>query len=132
METRENKEPITFTPADKGDIIVLHDDRMVISAIIAKHPIGIILMNSGNSINLFYWNCFEHMQIAHYQLKSLSSPLYSFTKETISMASSIQLPITLGFNPHSITRKANFMVVKAISTAYNVILGRPYSTTQGL
>lgn len=59
IETRENEEPITFTPANRGDIIILHDDSMVILAIIAKHPIGRILVDNGSLVNLLYWNCFE-------------------------------------------------------------------------
>ena len=125
MEVRENEEPITFTPADRGDIILPHDDPMVISAVIAKHPINRILVDSGSSVNLIYWNCFEQMHISHDRLKKVSSPLYSFTGEAVPVAGSVQLPITLGTDPHNITRQANFMVVKAPSAAYNMILGRP-------
>jgi len=57
MEVRENEEPITFTPADRGDIILPHDDPMVISRVIAKHPINRILVDNGSSVNLIYWNC---------------------------------------------------------------------------
>ncbi|XP_052209219.1 uncharacterized protein LOC127812736 [Diospyros lotus] len=125
MEVREDKEPITFTPADRGDIILPHDDPMVISAVIAKHPISRILVDSGSSINLIYWNCFEQMHISQDRLKKVSSPLYNFTGEAVSVAGSVQLPVTLGADPQSLTRQANFMVVKAPSAAYNMILGRP-------
>ncbi|XP_052193948.1 uncharacterized protein LOC127802273 [Diospyros lotus] len=125
MEVREDEEPITFTPADRGDIILPHDDPMVISAVIAKHPISRILVDSGSSVNLIYWNCFEQMNISQDRLRKVSSPLYSFTGEPVSVAGSVQLPVTLGADPQSVTRQANFMVVKAPSAAYNMILGRP-------
>ncbi|XP_052185282.1 uncharacterized protein LOC127796919 [Diospyros lotus] len=125
MEVREEEEPITFTPADRGDIILPHNDPMVISAVIAKHPISRILVDSGSSVNLIYWNCFEQMHISQDRLRKVSSPLYSFTGEPVSVAGSVQLPVTLGADPQSVTRQANFMVVKAHSAAYNMILGRP-------
>ena len=42
------------------------------------------------------------------------------------MAWFVQLPITLGIDPHSVTQRANFVVVKAPSVAYNMILGRSF------
>ena len=59
MEVIDDEEPITFTPADRGDIILPHDDSMVIFAVIAKHPISRILMDSDSSVILIYWNCFK-------------------------------------------------------------------------
>ena len=37
----------------------------------------------------------------------------------------LTLRVTLGLDPQSVTRQVNFMVVKAPSVAYNMILGRP-------
>ena len=98
---------------------------MVISTIIAKHHIGRILVENGSLVYLIYWNCFEHMSIAHNQLKRVSLHLYNFTRETISVVGSIRLPIIMGFKPQNVTRQTNFMVVKTTSFAYNAILGRP-------
>lgn len=89
MKVRQNEEPIMFIPDDRRDVIILHDNPMVISTVIAKHPIGRILVDSGGSVNLIYWNCFEKMHISQNQLKNASSHLYSFTGEAISMAGSI-------------------------------------------
>ncbi|XP_052210357.1 uncharacterized protein LOC127813436 [Diospyros lotus] len=105
MEAREDEEPITFTPADRGDIILPHDDPMVISATVAKHPVSRILVDSGSSVNLIYWNCFEQMHISPDRLKRVSSSLYSFTGEAVSVAGSVQLPVTLGVDPQSVTRQ---------------------------
>ena len=99
MEVRENEEPIKFTPTNRGDVIIPHNDPMVISAVITKHLIGRILVDSGSSVNLIYWNCFEQMHISQDQLKKISSPLYSFTWETVPMTGSIQLPVTLVVDP---------------------------------
>ena len=90
---------ITFTLNDQGDVILPHDDPMVISVVIAKHPIEKIIVDNGSSINLIYWNCFEQMSITHNQLKRASLPLYSFTGETVLVVGSIRLPITMGFGP---------------------------------
>ena len=62
---QEDEDPIIFMPKDQGDVLLPHDDPLVISAIIAKHPIERILVDSRSSVNLLYWNCFEKMHIAH-------------------------------------------------------------------
>jgi len=126
MKVQDDEEPIIFTPVDKGNVIIPHDDLVVISAVVAKHPIGRILVDSNNSINLIYWNCFEQMHISHDRLKLISSPLYNFTGESVQVTGAVQLPITLGSDPQSVTRQPNFMVVKTLLTSYNIILGHPF------
>ena len=74
MEIRDDEESITFTPANRGDIILPHDDPMVTSGIVAKHPISRILVDCSSSVNLIYWNYFEQMHISHDRLEKVSSP----------------------------------------------------------
>ena len=74
MEVRDDEKPIIFTPIDKGDIILPHDDLMVITAVVAKHPISRILVDSSSFVNLIYSNCFEQIRISHDQLRKVSSP----------------------------------------------------------
>ena len=66
-----------------------HDDPLVITATVSKHPIERVLVDSDSSVNLMYWNCFEKMHIAHDKLKPVSSPLYSFTGEAVPVVGSI-------------------------------------------
>lgn len=54
MEVRDEEEPIMFTPADRGDIMVPYDDPMVIFVVVDKHPISRILVDNGSSVNLIY------------------------------------------------------------------------------
>ena len=54
MLIQDNKEAITFTPAYQKEVIMPHNDSSVISIVIAKHSIGRILVDNGNSINLIY------------------------------------------------------------------------------
>ena len=56
MKIQDNEEPIRFAPAERGNIIMPHDDSMVIAIVIAKHPIGCVLIDNGSFINLIYWN----------------------------------------------------------------------------
>ena len=56
MEVRDDEKPITFTPADREDIILPHDNLMVIFVIVAKHPISRIPVDSDSSVTLIYWN----------------------------------------------------------------------------
>ena len=125
VKISKDETPITFTSADQGDIKTPHDDPMVISAVVAKYPVERILVDSGSSVNLIYWNCFQKMNLSPNRLKPVTTPLYSFTGEAVLVAGSIQLPTTLGNEPHVVTRMATYMVVKSTSSAYNIILGRP-------
>ena len=124
---KEDKDefPITFTSSDQGDIKTPHDDPMVVSAVVAKYPVERILVDSGSSINLIYWNCFQKMNLTPDRLKAVSTPLYSFTGEAVPVVGSIQLATTLGTEPHMVTRITTYMVVKSTSSAYNIIIGRP-------
>ncbi|XP_039128920.1 uncharacterized protein LOC120265067 [Dioscorea cayenensis subsp. rotundata] len=79
MKTQENKEPITFTAEDQGDVVMPHDDAMVISETIMKFPVERILIDNGSSVNLIYWNFFEKMNLSYDRLKKVSSPLFSFS-----------------------------------------------------
>ena len=60
-----NEQPIAFTLVNQGNIFMLHNDSLVILAVIAKDPIERILVDSVSSINLIYWNCFKQIHIAH-------------------------------------------------------------------
>ena len=64
LEEKADEEPIVFTPADKGDIVVPHDDPLVIYAVVAKHPVSRILVDNKSSVNPINWNCFEKMNIS--------------------------------------------------------------------
>ena len=88
-----------YSPQSIEEIILPHDDPMVITAVIAKNPISRILVNSGSSVNLIYWNCFEQMRISYDQLRKVSSPLYNFTGEAVLVARSLQLLIMMATDP---------------------------------
>lgn len=79
----EDEDPIIFTPRDQGDVLLPHDDPLVISAIIAKHLVERIFVDNGSSMNLLCWNCFEKMHIAHNQHKTVTLSLYNFTGEAV-------------------------------------------------
>ena len=38
-QAKSDKEPIIFTLADKGNVLMRHDDPLVIFVVVAKHPI---------------------------------------------------------------------------------------------
>ena len=52
----EDEDSIIFTPENQRDVLLPHDDPLVIFAVIAKHLIERILVDSGSSVNLLYWN----------------------------------------------------------------------------
>jgi len=86
---RDNKEAITFTLADQEEIVRSQENPLIILAMIAKHPIGRILVDSNGSISLIYWNCFKRMNISIDSLKIVHSILFNFTRELVPIAKAI-------------------------------------------
>jgi len=80
---QEDEDPIIFMPENQGNILLPHNDPLTISSVITKHPIKRILVDSGSSVNLLYWNYFKKMHITHDRLKTVTSPLYSFTGKAV-------------------------------------------------
>ena len=52
VKVQEDEDPIIFTLEDQGDVLLPHDDPLVISTVIVKHLIERIPMESGSFINL--------------------------------------------------------------------------------
>ncbi|KAK4395714.1 hypothetical protein Sango_1725700 [Sesamum angolense] len=67
---------------------------------------------------------YNQMQLGDIPLEKLNTSLYGFVGKVVHLRVMISLPLTLGTEPTRKTCMLKFLVVD-VSSAYNVILGRP-------
>ncbi|XP_017246612.1 uncharacterized protein LOC108218204 [Daucus carota subsp. sativus] len=101
-----------------------HDDPLVITPEIRNSSVKRVLVDSGASVDILFYDAYEKMGYAESQLTPSDSdmPIYGFNNAETRIKDMIQLPV-MGTEPRQATCMLNFLVVKALST-YNAILGR--------
>ncbi|GFZ06659.1 hypothetical protein Acr_18g0008290 [Actinidia rufa] len=116
--------PITFSNDDLRGVHLPHDDAVVVSAVIANFNVQRILIDNGSSADILFISAFEKMKVGPDKLHPFHTPLVGFGGNTTHPLGWINLPITLGTEPHQTTVWQDFVVVDCPSP-YNAILGRP-------
>ncbi|XP_064991040.1 uncharacterized protein LOC135628347 [Musa acuminata AAA Group] len=101
-----------------------HDDTLVITARIANAQVRRIMIDTGSSADVLYFDAFHKLGLVREALEPMCSALTGFTGDSISPLGAITLPLTLGSPPRSKIVITTFLVVD-LPTAYNAILGRP-------
>ncbi|GFZ13671.1 hypothetical protein Acr_23g0020560 [Actinidia rufa] len=117
--------PITFSNDDLRGVHLPHDDALVVSAVIANFNVLEDLdrqQELGGYI--LFISAFEKMKIGLDKLHPFPYPLIGFGGNTTHPLGWINLPITLGTEPHQTTIWQDLFVVDCPSP-YNAILGRP-------
>ncbi|GFY91215.1 hypothetical protein Acr_07g0014110 [Actinidia rufa] len=114
--------PITFSNDDLRGLHLPHDDALVVSAVIANFNVQRILIDNGSSADILFISAFERMKIGLDKLHPFHTPLIGFGGNTTHPLGWINLPITLGTEPHQTTVWQDFIVVDCPSP-YNAILG---------
>ena len=115
---------ITFSNSDLEGCQHLHDDPLVIRAVVANKTIHRVLVDNGSSADIIFASAFDKMGIRREKLEPVSTHLRGFSGQKVLPLGSIQLVLTLGDPPCQATTAMKFLIVDAPS-AYNVLLGRP-------
>ena len=115
---------ITFSDLDLERCQHLHDDPLVIKAVVDNKTIHRVLVDNGSSAGIIFASDFDKMGIGREKLEPASTHLQGFFGEKVLPLGSIQLVLTLGDPPCQATTTVRFLIVDAPS-AYNVLLGRP-------
>ncbi|GFZ07006.1 hypothetical protein Acr_18g0011760 [Actinidia rufa] len=116
--------PITFSNDDLRGLHLPHDDALVVSSVIANFNVQRILIDNRSSTDILFISAFERMKIGLNKLHPFHTPLIGFEGNITHLLGWINLPITLGAEPHQTTIWQDFIVVDCPSP-YNAILGRP-------
>ncbi|XP_019153682.1 PREDICTED: uncharacterized protein LOC109150221 [Ipomoea nil] len=123
-EKRTRREPITFTDDDLPDGPIPHRDALVISLELKDIIVHRVLVDTGSSVNVMYYDTFTQLGLSRKQLSQVRTPLSGFTGDSIETEGSVTLEVQIGTPPHVKTWEVDFVVVKIIC-AHNIILGRP-------
>ncbi|CAH9129345.1 unnamed protein product, partial [Cuscuta epithymum] len=101
-----------------------HRDELVISMDVNDAIVRRVLVDTGSSVNVLYWEAFEGMKLRKDMLHPLRTPLSGFTGDCIDAEGTITLPVEIGDGPHTARISMTFVVVR-LKCAHNAILGRP-------
>ncbi|RRT39826.1 hypothetical protein B296_00024524 [Ensete ventricosum] len=101
-----------------------HDDVLVISTRMTNAYVKRVMIDTGSSTNILYFDAFQRLGLTDRDLVALTSTLTGFTGDSVSPLGVTTIPVTFGGEPKSKTLMVSFIVVKLLST-YNAIIGRP-------
>ncbi|KAL0441205.1 UNVERIFIED_CONTAM: hypothetical protein Sradi_0059400 [Sesamum radiatum] len=115
---------IAFGEQDLDPMKNQNNDALVISATLSNFWVKKVLVDSGSSADIIFYDAYVQLGVDNAQLRKVNTPLTGFSGEMIEPLGEVTLPLSLGSYPKRSTKMVKFLVVKAPS-AYNIILGRP-------
>ncbi|PNX91900.1 gag-pol polyprotein [Trifolium pratense] len=116
---------LAFTAKDGLEVAPHDDDPLVIQVQILNCDVKRVLIDSGSSADILYWEAFKAMQLAEEQLQPYSGTLVGFSGEQVDVMGYATLLTTFGTGDSAKTVKVRYLVVKTPFTSYNIIIGRP-------
>ncbi|KAL0408049.1 UNVERIFIED_CONTAM: hypothetical protein Sradi_1739300 [Sesamum radiatum] len=123
IETIEDAPVIQFGQAERSGPQTIHNDTLVITAILANYEVGRIFVDSGSSADILFGGAYDQMQLGDISLENVNTSLYGFVGEVMHPRGMVSLPLTMGRGTIRKTCFLKFLVVD-MPSAYNVILGR--------
>ena len=121
---KREREVITFTDADGWWVHHPHKDPLVIITTIGNMNVHRTLVDNGSLMEILYLVAYEKMGLGLHQLTPTPTPLYGFTRDSLTPIGSIKLAMMVGTYPQILIIVANFLVMDCPST-FNVMLARP-------
>ncbi|GAU46453.1 hypothetical protein TSUD_402200 [Trifolium subterraneum] len=106
-------------------------DPLVIQVQILNCDVKRVLIDSGSSADIMYWEAFKAIQLAGEQLQPYNGTLVGFGGEQVEVMRHVTLLTTFGEKENAKTIKVRYLVVKTVFTSYNIIIGRPAFNTLG-
>lgn len=80
---REEGPVISFGPRDLEDVMVPHNDALVIHARVAKYEVQRVFVDSGSSVNVIFKEAFDQMRIQGYKLEAIETALFGLSGHTV-------------------------------------------------
>ncbi|XP_010263159.1 PREDICTED: uncharacterized protein LOC104601503 [Nelumbo nucifera] len=91
---------LVFIDEDLKGVIVPHDDALVVTTIISNFMVKKILVNSGSSAGIIFYDTYERMKLTPRRLQPVDASLVGFSDTVTRPEGKITLPITVGTMPH--------------------------------
>ncbi|GAU42470.1 hypothetical protein TSUD_100820 [Trifolium subterraneum] len=115
---------ISFNSEDGRDVIPHDDDPLVIQVQILNCDVKRVLIDSGSSADILYWDGYKVMRLSDEQLNPNCGTLVGFAGEQVNVIGHITLYTTFGEGENAKTIKVRYLMVKTPFTSYNIIIGR--------
>ncbi|XP_077221942.1 uncharacterized protein LOC143855757 [Tasmannia lanceolata] len=100
---------ISFSDADLDNLILPHDDALVVTMLVANWEVKKILIDNSSSADIMYYHAFQKMMIGDDCLKPASSDLFDFSGEVVKVEGQIELPVLVGEPPCQAFTMVNFL-----------------------
>ncbi|KAK2427055.1 hypothetical protein QL285_025661 [Trifolium repens] len=120
---------LSFTKEDKREVMPHDDDPLVIQVQILNCDVKRVLIDSGSSADIMYWEAFKAMQLSNEHLLPYNGTLVGFAGEQVEVMGYTTMLTTFGVKDQAKTIKVRYLVVKTPFTSYIIIIGRPAFTT---
>ncbi|KAL0458756.1 UNVERIFIED_CONTAM: hypothetical protein Slati_0502800 [Sesamum latifolium] len=85
---------IQFGRAERSGPQTIHNDALVITAVLANYEVGCIFIDSGSSTDILFGEAFDQIQLGDIFLEKVNTSLYRFAGEVVR--GMISLPLTMG------------------------------------
>ncbi|XP_031125085.1 uncharacterized protein LOC116027521 [Ipomoea triloba] len=95
-EKEQRREPITFTDDDLPDGPLPHRDALEITLDINNIIVHRVLVGTGCSVNVMYYNTFTKLGLSMKHLAQVRTALSGFTGDSIGIKGSINLEVEIG------------------------------------
>ncbi|XP_024630533.1 uncharacterized protein [Medicago truncatula] len=115
---------ISFSPEDFGQVIPHDDDPLVISLQLLNWEIKRVLVDTGSSADVLYYDAFSKMILSEEQLQPFKGTLSGFTGERVHVRDYVTLKTIFGSGDQQKSIKIRYLVINSPSS-YNAIIGRP-------
>ncbi|KAL0463113.1 UNVERIFIED_CONTAM: Pro-Pol polyprotein [Sesamum latifolium] len=82
VETMEDTPLIQFGRAERSGPQTIHNDALVITAVLANYEVGLIFIDSGSSADILFGEAFDQMQLGDISLEKGKAPEGENSEET--------------------------------------------------
>lgn len=89
----------------------MHDDALVIIAVVAHLRVQRVLFDSENSVNIIFKKALDQLHMRFIRLKPINVSLIRFIEAAILPLGIINLPLYLGEAPNQAMQITTFMVI---------------------
>ncbi|KAL0430441.1 UNVERIFIED_CONTAM: hypothetical protein Sradi_0670100 [Sesamum radiatum] len=96
VETMEDAPLIQFGRAERSGPQTMHNDALVITAILANYEVGRIFIDSGSSADILFGEAHDQMQLGDVSLEKVNTSLYGFAGEVVHPRGMASHPLTMG------------------------------------
>lgn len=112
-----------WTDDDEEWVLYLHEDALVISAIMASKKFDQILVDSGSSVDVLFKSTLDEIGITGLRLENINTSLKGFDGRRLTALSMVKLFVTIDSTPFQKIIMLDFVVVDK-DNLYQIILGK--------